>query len=192
VRWDELFADIESQFERQLDAERLDLAAETERLRSGRLTLVERLESMSSDGGRVRLVLADGQTVELRVDSTGADWVAGEARLGERARGTVIPIRAIAEVQPAAGHQDRMREGTSPLRPRGLADRLGLAVVLRDLCRRRIEVDLCTMLGTHHGTIDRVGADHLDFSRHGIGEPRRHPTEGTRLVPFAGVVCVRL
>lgn len=192
VRWDELFADIEGQFEGRLDAERLDLAAESERLRVGRVTLIERLAGMSSSGRVVRLLLSDAQTVDLRIDSTGSDWVAGEAQ-SDRSRGAVVPVAAIAEVLSVAGRHDLIR-ASPPLAPaRGLAARIGLAVVLRDLCRRRIEVELRTTLGIHHGTIDRVGADHLDLARHGAGEARRHPAvQEVRLVPFAGLLCVRL
>ena len=189
VRWEELFADIESQFERQLDAERLDLEAETERLRIGRLSLIERLERMSGGDMPVRLVLVDAQSIEMSIESTGADWIAGEARLGERRRATIVPIGSVAEVVPHGRLPDRRREVAAARS--GLAERIGFAVVLRDLCRRRVEVDLCTLTGIHHGTIDRVGTDHLDLAIHGPGE-RRSARERARVVAFAGIVCVRI
>lgn len=190
VRWDELFADMQSQFEQQLDAEQFDLAAEEQRLRAGRVALRERLGRMSGDGATVTLVLLDAHVIELRVDSSGADWVAGESRSGERARGAVVPVAAISAVLPTP--DQLARHDPAPETRSGLADRLGLAVVLRDLCRRRIAVDLRTAAGTHHGTIDRVGADHLDLAEHDPGEPRRPGSvRRTRLVSFGGILCVQ-
>jgi hypothetical protein len=190
VRWDELFADIEGQFERQLDAERVDLAAEGVRLQAGRRFLRERLGRMCGDGSTVSVVLVDAHVVELRVDSTGADWVAGELRLGERARGAVVPIAAIEGVLPTREQLDRDEPAADPVH--GLSERLGLAFILRDLCRRRIVVELRTAGGTHHGTIDRVGADHLDLAEHDPAEPRRpRAVRRMRLVPFSGILCVQ-
>src|SRR6478735_7618799 len=100
VRWDELFADIESQLEQELDAERLDLAAEEERLRLGRLTLRDRLEAMAQARDTVKVMLADAETIELRIDSTGRDWIAGETRVGEGVRAIVVPTAAVVAVLP--------------------------------------------------------------------------------------------
>ena len=42
------------------------------------------------------------------------------------------------------------------------------------------------------GTIDRVGADHLDLAEHGRGELRRAAAvRQVRLVPLAALVAVR-
>ena len=43
VRWDNLFDDLEGQLENELNAEDLELRAEEERLRLGRLALRQRL-----------------------------------------------------------------------------------------------------------------------------------------------------
>ncbi len=43
MRWDNLFDDLESQLEQELGAEDVDLLAEEERLRLGRLALRDRL-----------------------------------------------------------------------------------------------------------------------------------------------------
>ena len=191
VRWDELFADIESQLEQELDAERLDLAAEEERLRLGRLTVRDRLEAMAHGDESVKLMLADGETVELRIDSTGRDWVAGETRIGGGVRALVVPTAAVIAVLPTGDQLERgLRAPAAPPGP-DLAARLGLAFVLRDLCRRRIVVDLRTPAGAHHGTIDRVGRDHLDLAEHEAGEPRRQRVvRRVRVVPFTAILSV--
>lgn len=50
MRWDDLFDDLESQLEQELGAEDVDLLAEEERLRLGRLTLRDRLLAMTRPG----------------------------------------------------------------------------------------------------------------------------------------------
>jgi hypothetical protein len=64
---------------------------------------------------------------------------------------------------------------------------------LRDLCRRRRAVDLDLLTGAIHGTIDRVGRDHVDLALHERGTPRRE-SEVTqhRIVPLAQLRLVRL
>lgn len=192
VRWDELFADIESQLEHELDLEHQELAAEEERLRLGRLSLRERILSMARGGEAVVLVLVDGETVALRVGSAGRDWIAGETGTAPAGRAAVVPLAAIAAVLP--GH-DQLELGLRPAAPDAvpaLAARLGLGFVLRDLCRRRAGVELSTRVGTLHGTIDRVARDHLDLAEHDAGEARRdRVVRRIRLVPFDAIVAVR-
>jgi hypothetical protein len=74
-----------------------------------------------------------------------------------------------------------------------LSARLGVAFVLRDLCRRRAAVDLATASGEHlHGTVDRVGRDHLDLAEHEPGVPRRAASVSrSRILPFSELVLVR-
>lgn len=193
MRWDELFADIEGQLEQELDAERIELAAEEERLRIGRLTLRDRILAMAGPESRIRLVLSDGEQLELRVDSSGRDWIAGEQVVGTGGRTVVVPLSAVDGVIPAGDQLDRGLRGTDPRAPGPLAARLGLPVVLRELCRRRAIVELRTALGGIHGTIDRVGRDHLDLAEHDADEPRRRGVvRRIRIVPLASVLAVRV
>lgn len=190
MRWDELFADIESQLEHELDLERQGVAAEEERLRLGRIALRDRVLAM----GRVdpvALVLADGGTLALRVESAGRDWIAGRADAGAASRAVVIPLAAVAAVVPAGDQLELgLRAGSEEALPE-LTARLGLGFVLRDLCRRRAGVELRTRLGTVRGTIDRVARDHLDLAEHDAGEARRDAVvRRIRLVPFDAILCV--
>lgn len=74
-----------------------------------------------------------------------------------------------------------------------MSARLGLAFVLRDLSRRRCELDLVLSSGTVHGTIDRVGRDHCDLAEHEAGTPRRESSVAQyRIVPLDQLLMIRL
>lgn len=191
MRWDELFADIESQLEQELDAERLDMAVEEERLRLGRLSLRDRLAAMTASERALRLELVSGEILDARVDTVGRDWLAGDIDGGGASRSVIVPIAAIAGVIPAGGQLELGLRAAS--RSGELSAQLGMAFVLRDLCRRRVGVDLATRAGTCHGTIDRVGRDHLDLAEHERGEARRgRAVRRIRMIPFEAVLSVRI
>ena len=69
MRWDSLFDDLESQLERERTAEELDLEAEEERLRLGRLAVRDRLLALARAPGErpVRLVLASEQDAKVDI-----------------------------------------------------------------------------------------------------------------------------
>jgi hypothetical protein len=188
VRWDDLFADLEGQLEQELGAEDLDVAAEEERLRLGRLTVRDRIAAFT--GQVLALELADGSRVELQVETIGRDWLSGSA-LRARDRSCLIPLEAIAAVLPGADRIAASLAAPSE-HPDALARRLGLPFVLRDLCRRRTPVEVTTATRALHGTIDRVGRDHLDLAEHDPGEPRRAAAvRAVRILPFAALLLLR-
>jgi hypothetical protein len=197
MRWDRLFDDLESQLDREQEEEERALALESERLRIGRLGLRDRLSAIAAaegEAGSIRVELVGGAVVHVRPAAFGRDWMSG--RLGgpggdaARAAQCVVPIGAIAAVLPGR-HQ--LEAGLDPV-PEGaarLAERIGLAFVLRDLARRRLGVEVTTLDGRHHGTIDRVARDHLDLALHEPGVPRRErDVHGYRMVPFERLVLV--
>jgi len=197
MRWDNLFDDLESQLEQELGAEEGDLLAEEERLRLGRLTLRDRVIAMTrSDGGPsepLRLTLRDGSAVTVAVGSIGRDWVVGDV-IGSRRGSCVIPLAAFAALLPTPGQLARSVTDLPAVEPAvSRSARLGLAFVLRDLCRRRAAVDLSTASGERlHGTIDRVGRDHFDLAEHEPGVPRRAAAvDRIRILPFGELLLVR-
>lgn len=197
MRWDDLFDDLESQLEQELGAEEGDLLAEEERLRLGRLTLRDRLVAMTRPGEGVheqlRLVLRDGSATTVAVGSVGRDWIVGEL-VGARRGSCVVPLTAVAAVLPSADQLARSVAAEPAVDAAvSLSARLGLAFVLRDLCRRRAAVELSTAPGERlHGTIDRVGRDHLDLAEHEPGVPRRAASVGRiRILPFGDLLLVR-
>lgn len=200
MRWDDLFDDLESQLEQELGAEDVDLLAEEERLRLGRLTLRDRLLAMVATGegaanvpDELRLALRDGQLVSLSVGSIGRDWLVGELH-GPRRGSCLVPLDAVTSVLPTSEQLARSLDASAASEaPVVISARLGLGFVLRDLCRRRAALELCTVSdGRLHGTIDRVGRDHLDIAEHEVGAPRRSASvTRIRMVPLEQLVFVR-
>lgn len=208
MRWESLFDDLEGQLARELAAEDADLAAEEERLRLSRLSLRDRLAAVlgrpgaDPSAGVLRIRLAS-RSLDLRPTSIGRDWISGdEIAESGRSRAIVIAIDGIRTVrwspEQLALSLDADRASRS-----ALGDRIGFAFVLRDLCRRRSSVEILTTdapaeLGAGldpaplHGTIDRVGRDHVDVAAHPPGTSRT-PAEVTALqsVPFAAIAAVR-
>ncbi|GAA2040503.1 hypothetical protein GCM10009819_27540 [Agromyces tropicus] len=191
MRWDRLFDDLESQLDRDRRDEERALALESERLRVGRLGLRERIAAMGGpESGAVRLELVDDTSLQLRPTAFGRDWIGGVPTGGAPGAQCVVPVPAIAGVV-AGRRQVEASLAPPPTPPAALVERIGMAFALRDLGRRRAVVEVRTLSGRLHGTIDRVAADHLDLALHEPGVPRRErEVRGYRLVPFARIVVV--
>lgn len=192
MRWDSLFDDLESQLEREFTAEDLDLAAEEERLRLSRLGLRDRILVLSGGERPVTVQLTGGERLQLRLGTVGRDWVAADLGLPTRSQ-CILPLAAIATL--SVGLADllaSLKAGPPDEPPGSLSARLGLPFVLRDLCRRRREVELTAAGGPACGTIDRVGRDHLDLAVHEAGTARRaDAVSGYLIVPLAAIQLVR-
>jgi hypothetical protein len=208
VRWDNLFDDLEGQLEYELNAEEVDLRAEEERLRLGRLSMRDRLMSLArpAAAGAVQaivVVLGSGETLTIRPSAFGKDWLAavvlgesttsvGSGRLAGARPQCVLPLSAIAGVVLNRHQVDSSLDPEAASAPR-IVDRIGLPFVLRDLCRRRKSLEVQTTTGSLNGTIDRVGRDHLDLAVHAPGTLRRsREVSHYRMVPFVHIQLVRL
>lgn len=194
MRWQNLFDDLEGQLESELGAEEVDLLAEEERLRLGRLTLRDRLRALheGAAGEPVVLGLRGGERLSVVLAAIGRDWIAGETQVGIL-RSVVVPIPAVATLEPGGAQLGAsLRAAPAAEPPTALSARLGLAFVLRDLCRRRTAIEMRVDGERRHGTIDRVGRDHLDLAEHAPGEPRRGAAVARiRVVAFAALDLVR-
>ena len=199
MRWDNLFDDLESQLEQELTAEEVDLQAEEERLRLARLGIRDRLRSLAlapdPDDRTLRLVLDGGGRATVAPATFGRDWVAGELleESGRRPQ-CIVPLDAIDAITLARSQVPQSLDTSGIEESAGaLSARLGLPFVLRDLCRRRQAVDLWLVNGRMHGTIDRVGRDHLDLAVHESGHPRRDAEVSEyRMLRLSQIVLVRL
>jgi len=199
MRWESLFDDLETQLERELTAEELDLEAEEERLRLGRLSVRDRLvalhESRADSGYRLTLTFAAGERLVVHPVAFGRDWFSADVvSEGMAPRQCIVPLGSVTGVaiDPGLVAPSLAPAAAADGHP-SLSARLGLTFVLRDLCRRRRAIDLVLPAGALHGTIDRVGRDHLDLAVHERGTARRATAvEEVRLVPLQVLQLVRL
>lgn len=202
MRWENLFDDLEGQWETARLAEERDQRVEEERVRVARTVMRDRLRALTaSDRARVlRVSLADGTWIDLRAKVLGRDWlsgelvVPGEATTSREERACILPL---ASIHALALDREQVLSSLAPVSElppeRGIVDRIGLPFVLRDLCRRRARVELRLRDTVVGGTLDRVARDHVDVAVHETGTPRRESAvSGYRLVPLAAVVLVRV
>lgn len=187
VRWQNLFDDLEGQWASEADAEQLEVLAEEERLRVARLGLRDRLVALGERAGvgdAVAVQTVSGERLRVTLSAFGRDWIAGEREAGG-ARSVLLPLAGIAAVdldpRNVAATLSGSRASAAPV---ALAERLGVAVVLRDLCRRRCAIEALAAGERRFGRVDRVGRDHFDLAEHPAGEPEAE-TRRVRLVAFA-------
>lgn len=182
MRWQQLFDDLQSQFDAEEAAvERAEFASRA-RAEVGAVRLAERL------GGALGFPLAlgvggAGQIAGVLAD-IGPDWVLLE---DDRGREQLV---ALASVRTVAGLGRR----TAVPQPAGsVRARLDMRRALRGLARDRSGVQIVLDDGgTLTGTLDRVGADYVELAVHPADEPRRNDAvQGVRAVVIAAIAVVR-
>ena len=180
MRWQALFSDLEGQAE-AWDRAELDAEVRDRTRRETALVLaVDRLRA--STGGPVVLTVAGAGRVTGRLASAGAQWLLLEEAGG---REVLVPWAAVLAVG-GVGRQVEPPEGA-------VGRRLDLRWALRGLARDRAAVQVVLTDGSSlAGTVDRVGADHLDLAEHDPGEARRAgAVTGVRLVPLHALALLR-
>src|SRR5690606_29654153 len=130
--------------ENELTAEDIDLRAEEERLRLGRMSIRDRLAALhGAESARgdysIRLLLADGQPIAVHPVALGKDWLSGDLLDDSSSRRQcIIPLAGVSGIVLRQGQVEPSLTSTDATPgPRELSARLSLAFVLRDLCRRR-------------------------------------------------------
>jgi len=182
MRWDDLFRDLEAQLDAaeaaELDAE----VADRTRREAAQLTLVDRARAAVGHPVVVR-ALGAGPVDGLLAD-VGSQWLLVAETGG---REVLVPSTSVVSL---AGL--RAWSGTPGSAGQVFA-RLGLGHALRGIARDRLPVQVWLTDGSVvSGTVDRVGADFLEVTEHGTGEPRRRgDVTGVRTVPFAALAMVR-
>ena len=182
MHWDELFADLEAQFEELGSAELEADVAERIRVEQSRIRLVDRLRA--SHGGTVAIfVRGCGEPVVGQIDRVGVDWLLLHGTTGK----TVVCLPAVISV---TGEVSARAEDPTVTQAQ---IRLGLGHVLRGLSRDRAAVTLTLRSGgALAGIVERVGIDHLDLAEGEEGVPRRRPEfRRVRVIPFHAVAVVR-
>jgi hypothetical protein len=179
MRWEQLFTDLEARFEAEQQASADADVADLIRGERAQISLRDRLRAhlgqqmVCSIGAEVATV--SGDLVDL-----GSDWLLIDSGRGQ----TLIPIGALQYVSglSAAALPDSSM----------VARRLGLGVVLRGLGRDRAVLGIRLRAGELlTGTIDRVGADHLDLAVHADDVPRRNRSvTGVRSILVSAIVSI--
>lgn len=182
VRWQALFDDLEAQLAAADAAELSAEVADRTRRETGLLRVVDRLRP--AQGHPVTVALGAVGTVHGTLLDTGPDWLL----LAEHgAREVLVPLDAVLGV---TGLDARAQ---APGSEGEVGRRLDLRWALRGLARSRAGVALVLRDGSVvTGTLDRVGADHVDLAEHAPGEPRRPAdVRQVRLVPLPAITLVR-
>ena len=180
MRWQALFADLEAQADA---ADRAELQAEV-RDRSRRegalVTAVERLRA--SRGSAVAVAVHGGGTCRGTLLDVGRDWLLVEE---PGPRDVLVPMGAVLGVT-GVSRQTQASAGQ-------VEERLDLRWALRRLARDRTPLRVGLRdAGVLTGTLDRVGADHVDLAEHGQGELRRAgQVRAVRLVPLDALAVLR-
>ena len=176
ARFDDLLAGILAEAE-AADAASMDAdIAEVERATRAELRLLDRLRGQR----QASIEIVGGGLVTGLIAAVGRDVVVVAADDGD----WVIPAWGVAAVIELGFGA---REVASP------SERLGFASVARAWARQRSVVRvLRTGAGPLDGTMDAVGADHLDLAEHDPGEPRRPEAVRRRLtVPLGAIAALR-
>lgn len=159
MRWEALFDDLEAQLASQQVADLRSEVAERSRAELSAVQLADRLRA--HHGRPLTIRLRDGSRVHGRCRDVAVEWIS----LTDGPAQVLVPLTAVTTV---AGLSRAVAQ------PAGVVlRRLGLPHALRALARDRSAVRLRTDGGEVTGTIDRVGADHVDVAEHAVGETRR-------------------
>ena len=188
VRWDTFLEDLGSRVDVVKDPDRAGPGRDDLRLRAAHTPLSERLRALCEAQRPASVALIDGTTLAGRLRAVGADWLA----IADEASPCglwLVPFASLVAVGLAQAEvRDSLRDATSSGGARML-----WAMVMRDLARRRVPVSV-QVRGSHllTGTIDRVGADHLELALHDAAAFRRAgAVHGHRLVALAAIVWLR-
>ncbi|HET7400002.1 MAG TPA: hypothetical protein VFJ94_15915 [Intrasporangium sp.] len=178
MRWERLFADLEAQLAAD---EGRDLAFEVaDRTRRERALLDLPARLLASVGATITVVTGPSTVVGRLVD-VGGDWLLLEPAPG---RPVLVPLTALRAARGV---------GVGAAATTVVGRRFGLASALRAVSRDRAVVEVLDLSGRGAtGTIDVVGADHLELAEHAPDEPRRAANvHGVVLVPFTALASVR-
>ena len=181
MRWRRLFEDLEAQADAASAAELDGEVAERSRREAALVHLRDRLAA--AVGAAVTVHLPGAGPVPGVLADTGVDWLL----LEERGAGEVlVPLAGLLGVT-GAGSAAAVPDDSA------VGRRLDLRWALRGLARSRTPVRLVLQDGSVlPGTLDRVGADHVDLAEHGRDELRRAAAvRQVRLVPLAALAAVR-
>jgi hypothetical protein len=179
MRWDRLFEDLEAQLAVEEVRELTSEVADRTRRERALIDVHTRLLA-NVDAPDVGLRLP-GRVLTGRLVDVGPDWALLETTPARPALVALGAVRAVTGLGPGART------------PSVVAKRFGLGAALRAVSRDRAAVEIADLEGRPAtGTIDVVGADHLELAEHAPEESRRTANvTGRLLVPFWSLGSVR-
>jgi hypothetical protein len=182
MRWEQLFADLQAQFEAEEAATERAESASRARTEVGAVELADRLRG--SLGLPLTLGCGGAGTVTGTPVEVGPDWLLVE---DDAARQSLVALSAVRWVS-GLGRRTAAAEPPGPVR-----GRLDLRRALRGLARDRSAVHVLLDDGVVlSGTLDRVGADYVEVAEHPTDLPRRaEVVQGVRAVVIDRIAVVR-
>lgn len=175
-----LLAALSAQWEAAEAGELAAEVAERTRYERGQVELTDRLRA--ARGRPLEVSLSTGDRLRGELTASGSDWLLLVEPLAAR----LIACRAIVGVQ---GLPPR----SAPAEIDGaVGAKWSFRLALGVLCRERLAVRVTRCDGVViGGTLDRVGADHVDLAEHPDDQPRRsREVRAAHVVPLAAICMV--
>jgi len=182
MRWQQLFADLQAQFDEEEAAAERGEAASRARAEMGAVRLSQRL--LGSLGAPISVTCRGAGLVAGVLVDVGPDWLLLDDDRGRQYLIATAAVRAVGGLGRATG----------PSGPEGVVrSRLDLRRALRALARDRAGVQVVLDDGgVLTGTLDRVGADYVELAEHPADLPRRtEAVQGVRAIVISAVAVVR-
>jgi hypothetical protein len=182
VRWQQLFADLQAQFEHEESAAERAETGSRARAEIGGLALGDRLRG--SLGAPLSVTLRGAGQLGGVLQEVGPDWLLLSDDLGRDALVATAAVRAVGGLGRRTG---------APETSGSVLAQLDLRWALRGLARDRAAVQVVLDDGAVlTGTVDRVGADYVELAEHAVDSPRRaEAVQGVRAVVISAVAVVR-
>jgi hypothetical protein len=182
MRWQQLFADLQAQFEAEEAAGEQAESASRARAEVGAVAIADRLRGAL--GCPLVLDCRGAGSVAGVLVEVGADWLLVE---GDGARQSLVALAAVRSVS-GLGRRTAVPPPAGQVR-----GQLDLRRALRGLARDRSAVQmLMDDGGMLSGTLDRVGSDYVEIAEHPADLPRRSEAVlGVRAVVISAVAVVR-
>lgn len=179
MRWELLFDDLEAQAAAASAAELAGEVADRTRRERALVELVDRVVSRS--GGRLLLRMAGGATYEGTLADVAQQWLVLRTPAP-----VLVPMAAVTSISG-------LGTGAVTTGREGVRRRITLASALRAVARDRSPVQVVLVDGSVlTGTLDSVGADHVDVAEHPADQSRRNASvRSVRTVPFSALAGVR-
>lgn len=179
MRWERLFADIESQWRAAEEAEFAAEVADRARREAATLHLADRVRG--AVGAQVQVGLPGLGVVNGRLTDCGSQWLLVTEPAGAE---VWAPLSGVAWIAGLTAYSEA---------PTGVvASRLGMTSALRAMARDRSAVTVWLRDGTSlPGVIDRVGADFIELRGDVAGELPRRDRASVRTVATAAIVAIR-